>query len=189
VTILKLTSFRQVICFFPDITMSQPKVSDKRSQRKSSEEDIDNSSDDDLASTGVEEVRKSSRGRILKKSRKGFVMGRLRREREREEEKRNSGDNSSNSFKMGIDAEKVKDSPKDQLVLDDLIDDFDEELEDCESIGEPAQSNEDTDDEDSSQLILDLLKTDSEDEVANEIEEDNQSFVPPLSTIKGIISV
>jgi hypothetical protein len=33
---------------------------------------------------------------------------------------------------MEIDAEKVKDknSPKDQLVLDDLIDDFDEELED-----------------------------------------------------------
>jgi hypothetical protein len=68
--------------------VSQPKVSDKRSQRESSEEDIDNSSDDDLASTGVEEVRKSSRGRILKKSRKGFAMGRLRREREREEEKK-----------------------------------------------------------------------------------------------------
>ena len=90
---------------------------------------------------------------------------------------------------MGIDAEKVKDknSPKDQLVLDDLIDDFGEELEDCEPIDELAQSNEDTDDEDSSQLVLDLLKTDSEDEVANEIEEDNQSFVPS-STIKGISS-
>jgi hypothetical protein len=59
--------------------MSQPKVSDKRSQRESSEEDIDNSSDDDLPSTVVEEVRKSSRGRIFKKSRKGFAMGRLRR--------------------------------------------------------------------------------------------------------------
>ena len=170
--------------------MSQPKVSDKRSQRESNEEDTDNSSDDVLPSTVVEEVRKSSRGRILKKSRKGFAMGRLRREREREEEKKNSSDDSSDSFKLGIDAEKVKDknSPKDQLVLDDLIDDFGEELEDCESIGEHAQSNEDTDDEDSSQLVLDLLKTDSEDEVANEIEEDNQSFVPPSSTMKGIPS-
>ena len=161
--------------------MSQSKV------LESSEEDTDNSNDDDLPTTVVEEVRKSSRGRILKKSRKGFAMGRLRREREREEEKRNSSDDSSDSFKMGIDAEKVKDknSPKDQLVLDDLIDDFGEELEDCGL----TQSNEDTDDEDSSQLVLDLLKTDSEDEVANEIEEDNQSFVPPLSTMKGIISV
>ena len=166
--------------------MSQPKVSDKRSQRASSEEDTDTSTEVDLPSTVVEEVRKSSRGRILKKSRKGFAMGRLRREREREEEKRNSSDDSSDSFKLGIDAEKVKDknSPKDQLVLDDLIDDFGEELEDCEL----AQSNEDTDEEDLSQLVLDLLKTDSEDEVANEIEEDNQSFVP-LSAIKGIISV
>ena len=170
--------------------MSQPKDSDKRSPRESSEEDTDNSSDDVLPSTVVEEVRKSSRGRILKKSRKGFAMGRLMKERERQEEKRNSSDDSSDSFKMGIDAEKVKDknSPKDQLVLDDLIDDFGEELEDCEPIGELAQSNEDTDDEDSSQLVLDLLKTDSEDEVANEIEEDNQSFVPPSSTIKGIPS-
>ena len=167
--------------------MSQPKDSDKRSPRESSEEDTDNSSEDVLPSTVVEEVRKSSRGRILKKSRKGFAMGRLRREREREEEKKNSSDDSSDSFKLGIDAEKVKDknSPKDQLVLDDLIDDFGEELEDCEL----AKSNEDTDDEVSSQFVLDLLKTDSEDEVANEIEEDNQSFVPPLSTIKGIFSI
>ena len=170
--------------------MSQPKVSDKRSQRASSEEDTDNSSDDVLPSTVVEEVRKSSRGRILKKSRKAFALGRLRKERERGEEERNSSDDSSNSFKLGIEAEKEKDknSPKKQLVLDDLIDDFGEELEDCEPIGELAQSNEDTDDEDSSQLVLDLLKTDSEDEVANEIEEDNQSFVPPSSTIKGIPS-
>ena len=83
----------------------------------------------------------------------------------------------------------IKILKKKQLVLDDFIDDFGEELEDYEPIGDLAQSNEDTDDEDSSQLVLDLLKTDSEDEVANEIEEDNQSFVPPLSTMKGIISV
>ena len=126
----------------------------------------------------------------MKKSRKGFAMGRLRKERERGEEERNSSDDSSNSFKLGIEAEKEKDknSPKGQLVLDDLIDDFGEELEDNEPIGELAQSYEDTDDEDSTQLVLDLLKTDSEDEVANEIEVDNQSFVP-LSAIKGIISV
>ena len=155
--------------------MSQPRGSRTRSRRSSSEKDTENIVENILPATVVEAVRKSSRGRILKESSK--VAGRMkaRSELEAEKEKTDSSDSESrDGFKRRKNIENDNDyaASMDQvLVLDDLIDDFGDELEDCESSEEVPQDDEDIDNEDSSELVLELVE-DSDDEFSIEIAEE-----------------
>ena len=156
--------------------MSQARCSRTQSRRASSEKDNENVREDILPSTVVKAVRKSSRGRILKESRK--VAGRMmaRDEAEVEKEETDSSDSDSrDGFNQRNNAENTNStnylanvrSKGQPLVLDDLIDDFgDEELEE-----------EDRDNENSSGLVLELVE-ESDEEVSNEIAEEMKSFEP-----------
>ena len=165
--------------------MSQPRGSRTRSRRSSSEKDTENVVEDILPATVVEAVRKSSRGRILKESSKVDGRMKARSELEAEKEKTDSSDSESrDGFKRKKNIENANDSAAsmDQvLVLDDLIDDFGDELEDCESSGEVPQDDEDIDNEDSSGLVLELVE-ESDEEVSNEIAEEMKNVEPSVGS-------
>ena len=172
--------------------MSQARGSRTRSRRASSEKDTEDALEDILPATVVEAVRKSSRGRILKKSIK--LAGRMkaaRNELEVENEETDSSDGDSrDGFKRRRKTEDTNDTDYQDdvqskglpLVLDDLIDDFgDEELEDWESTREVAHEDEDIDNEDSSGLVLELVE-ESDEEVSNEIAEEMKNFEPSVGS-------
>ena len=167
--------------------MSQPRTHRTRSRRASSERDTENCSENILPETVIEAARKSSRRRVGQDMSRASARVKARKDKLVEEEKTDSSDDSSDSFRQRKCEENDEDpkspsaaKPKGQpLVLDDLIDDFgDEELEDCESAGEVTLPDEDTDNEDSSQLVLELVD-DSDEEVENEIAEE-MTYSEPL---------
>ena len=168
--------------------MSQPRKPRTRSRRGSSEGDTENCSEALLPETVIEAAKKSSRKRVIQdKSRTPSARLKARKDKLTIAEQTDSS-NDSDSFKQGKDEETVErpESPQasepegQPLVLDDLIDDFgDEELEDSESVEENTQLDIDTDNEDSSQLVLELVE-DSDEEVENEIAEEMDYFEPSI---------
>ena len=138
--------------------MSSPRVLRSSSRRSSIERDSEHISEDLVPQTVTEAAKMSGKGKTQDSAGK-------KREKI---ETRKKGHLNTSEEKVNSKSEETGEA----LALDDIINDFgDDELDDCESNDESAQTENEAHDEDSSNLVLELVE-DSDEDVESEIAEE-----------------